>query len=265
MAGIPGGHHAVEEVYAPPDRLHNIGRSAHAHKIPGLVLRRIGQGHVQNAVHDLCLLPYRQTADAVALAVHLGALLHTPDPQVFIGAALVDAEEHLAGIHAVRQGVEAVMLRLAPPEPADCTLTGLLHVIIGGRVFHTLVEGHGNIAAQVGLDTHGLLRPHEDSPAIDVGGKCDALLGDLPQPCQGKYLKASGVRQDGAVPVHHFMEPSQCLHHAVSGAKMKVVGVGQLDLAFEVPQIVGAHRALDGPLGAYIHKDGGLYHTAVGT
>ena len=94
------------------------------------------------------------------------------------------------------------------------------------------------------------LRPHKDPPPVDVGGESDALLGDLPQSRQGKYLALSrtertwsgfciicgvnhksarkadrktrsylmfkvGIRQDGAVPVHHLVEPAQGLHHVI--------------------------------------------------
>ena len=156
------------------------------------------------------------------------------------------------------------MLLLAPPEPADRALAGLFDVAVGCRVLHALIEGHGDVAAQVGLDLHGLLRPHKDPPPVDVGGEGDALLGDLPQSRQGEHLEAAGIRQNGTVPVHHFVEPAQSLHHVIPRPEVEVVGIRQLDLALEVLQIVGADRPLDGSLSAYVHKDGGLDHTAVG-
>ena len=105
VAGIAGRHHAVEEVYAPPHALDDIGRRAHAHEVAGLVPGRMGQHHIQDAVHDVRRLPHRQAANAVAVAVQLGALLHAPDPQVLVGAALVDAEEQLAGVQAAGRGI----------------------------------------------------------------------------------------------------------------------------------------------------------------
>ena len=45
---------------------------------------------------------------------------------------------------------------------------------------------------------------------------------------------------------------------------MEVVGVGELDLAAHFLQVVGADTALDGSLGADIHKDRGLHRAAVG-
>ena len=44
-----------------------------------------------------------------------------------------------------------------------------------------------------------------------------------------------------------------------------MVGIAQLDLAAQlVPQIKGVDAALDGGLGAYVHKHRRLYHAAVG-
>ena len=71
------------------------------------------------SIHHLRGLPHRQAADGIAVAVQLGDLLHVPDPQIVIGAALVDAEEHLPGIDGIRQGVEPVVLRLAPLQPPE--------------------------------------------------------------------------------------------------------------------------------------------------
>ena len=37
-----------------------------------------------------------------------------------------------------------------------------------------------------------------------------------------------------------------------------MIGVGQLDLAADILQIVGGDRPLDGALGPYVHEHGGL-------
>ena len=76
-------------------------------------------------------------------------------------------------------------------------------------------------------------------------------------------MKPTGVGKDGAVPAHHGVEPSQLPDNIVAGAQVQVVGVAQLDLTPDLPQVVGGQPPLDGPLGAYVHKDGGLYLSAV--
>ena len=152
------------------------------------------------------------------------------------------------------------MLCNTAPQPPGRPLAGGLYILVGGRVLHTLVKGHGDVAAQVGLDAHGLLRAHKDAPAVDVGGEGDPLLGDFPQAGQGEDLKAPAVGEHGAVPVHKFVEPAHLADYPVPGAQVEVVGVGQLHLTANLLQIVGGHRPFDSPLGAHIHKHRGLDH-----
>ena len=71
-------------------------------------------------------------------------------------------------------------------------------------------------------------------------------------------MKSSAVRQDRAMPVHEFMQTTHLLHHIITGADMKVIGIGQLDLAVQLFQIMGRYAALDGRLGSHVHKDRGL-------
>ena len=220
--------------------------------------------HVDHLVHDLGRLANRQAADGEAVAVDLGDLLHVPGPQVGKRRALVDAEEHLPGVHRIRQTVEAVVLCLAPLQPAQSPLTAGLGVLIGSGVLHALVEGHGDVAAQIGLDLHGLLGAHENLVPIDVGGEIHALLLDLPQRRQGKHLEPAGVRQDRAVPVHELVKASHLPHDLIAGTQVQMVGVAQLDLAAHFFQIVGGDAALDGGLGAHVHENRRLDGTAVG-
>ena len=61
------------------------------------------------------------------------------------------------------------------------------------------------------------------------------------------------------------MEAAQLLHQLVAGAEVKMVGVGQLDLAANLFQVMGRHAALNGRLRTHIHKNRGLDSAAVGT
>ena len=100
--------------------------------------------------------------------------------------------------------------------------------------------------------------------AVDMGGEIDPLLLDLPQGGQGEHLKSAGVRQNGAVPVHKLVEAPHLPHDLIAGAQVQVVGVAELDLAPHLLQVVGGDAALDGGLGAHVHKDRGLNGAAVG-
>ena len=181
MPGVAGRHNAVEEVHTAGHALNDVAGRTHAHEIAGLIRRHIGLYLLNDVVHHIRGLPYRQAADGVAVAVQLGDLLHVPGPQVRVGGALVDAEQHLPGVDGVRQRVEPVVLRFAPRQPAQRPLTAGLGVVVGCRVLHAFVEGHGDVGTQVGLDAHALLRPHENAAAVQMTGKGDALLADLPQ------------------------------------------------------------------------------------
>ena len=75
------------------------------------------------------MIAHRQTADGVAVAVDLGDLLHMPGPKIREGGALVDAEQHLMGVHRIRQTVEPVMLHLAALEPAEGPLKESMDMI----------------------------------------------------------------------------------------------------------------------------------------
>jgi len=54
------------------------------------------------------------------------------------------------------------------------------------------------------------------------------------------------------------MEPPHLPDNPVPGPQVQVVCVGQLHLAANVLQILGAEGSFDGPLGPYIHKHRGL-------
>ena len=177
---------------------------------------------------------------------------------------MIDTKKHLLGIHCVGQGVEAIMLLLAPLQPPKSALAGGLGVLIGSGVLHALIEGHSNIAAQIRLDLHALLGAHKNTVTIKVRGESHALFIDLTKAGQGKHLKSTAVGKDRAIPVHELMETTHLTHHIVTGTEMEMIGVAQLDLTAQLLfQIKGIHAALNGSLCADIHKYRGLHFSAV--
>ena len=98
-----------------------------------------------------------------------------------------------------------------------------------------------------------------------MGGKINAFLLDSPEGCQGENLEAAGVRQDGPIPVHELVEAPHLPDEPVTGPEVEVVGVAQLDLAADLPEVERVHAPLDGGLGAHVHEHRGLDHAAVGT
>ena len=55
---------------------------------------------------------------------------------------------------------------------------------------------------------------------------------------QGKDLEAAGIGEDGPVPPHEFVEATHLAHHLVTGTQVEVIGVGQLNLAAYILQIL---------------------------
>ena len=104
-----------------------------------------------------------------------------PCPEVGKGCALIDAKQHLLWINGIWQAVEPVMLHLAALEPSKRPRYRRLGVLVTSRIFHTFIKGHGNVAAKIRLNLHGLLRSHENTMSVNMAGKGDALLLDLPQ------------------------------------------------------------------------------------
>ena len=254
MACVSGRHDAVEEVHAPGDAFDDITRRADTHEIACLFLRHIGFHCLDDLIHRLGALPYRQTADGISGQVQVGDLLHVLDAQISVGAALVDAPEHLPGIDRRFQSIEAGVFRLAAHQPTIGPADGGFHIIVGCGILDALVKGHADVRAEIRLDLHAFLRAHKDFPSVQVGGKIDALLPDFPQTGQREDLKAAGIGQNRPVPGHELMQPSKIVNNLVTGPQMQVVGVGKLHLTADVFQIGRAEGALDGPLSADIHK-----------
>src|SRR5699024_10705017 len=84
--------------------------------------------------------------------------------------------------------------------------------------------------------------------------KIYALLFDPPESRQGKHLKSAGVRENGPVPGHKFMEPSELLDQLVARTHMKMIRVGQLHLCFYCLQTVCAHRSLDSTHRSHVYE-----------
>ena len=228
MTAVAGGHDAVEEVHAARDALDDVPRRADAHEIARLVLRHILLDGLNRVVHLLMRLADGEAADGVARTVQLGYALHVLDAKVGENRALVYAEEHLAGIYGVRLGV---ILRKRPDaalQPAGRALAAGLDIVVGRGNLDALVEGHGYVAAEVGLYAHALLRAHEDVPPVDMGVEAHAVLAYLPQLGEGENLEASAVREYRAVPGHEFVQPAEGFDELVAGPDVQMIGVREL-------------------------------------
>ena len=258
MPRVPSGHYAVEEVHAEVNRLENVARCADPHQVARLIGGHIRFYRVDDAVHLLGFLADRQTADGVTVAVQFRDLLHMTDTQILISSALIDPEQHLVAVDGGIHGIQSCHFRLTAHQPTVGTRDAVLDILIRGRVLDALVERHGNGGREVRLDLHTFFRPHEDALAVDMGLEVDPLLFDFPQSCEGKDLKPAAIGEDGAIPVHEFMESPHIVNEVVARSDMEVVGIGQFDLTADLPQFHRIHAAFDCGAGPDVHKHGCL-------
>ena len=174
MRAVPQG--------GPPPAAEADGRGLKAafrdreHTLPRERLDRL-----EDLIHCLGRLADGKSADRVAWQIKFRDALHVVDTEINERRALVDAEQHLTGIDGVGQRVQTLQLRLGSLQPAIGALAGLLRVVVRRGIFHTLVERHRDIGAEIRLDAHALLRAHKDAPSVDVRRERDALLADLAQ------------------------------------------------------------------------------------
>src|SRR5439155_10579082 len=116
-----------------------------------------------------------------------------------------------------------------------------------------LVEGHGDVRAELLLDGDGAFRCEPMWRAIDVAGEDHPAFVDLSQVRQAEDLEAARVGENGSIPGHELVKPAQPRDPIGAGTKAKVVGVAQDDLGARGMQ-VGRGQALDRCLGAHGHE-----------
>ena len=91
-------------------------------------------------------------------------------------------------------------------------------------------------------------------PAVHVAIEAHALLLYFSQLGQGKNLKAAAVREDRPVPGHEAVQTAEAFYEPVARADVEVIGVGQLDLAAYILQILCRERTLYRALRADVHE-----------
>ena len=114
--------------------------------------------------------------------------------------------------------------------------------------FDAFVKGHDDIGPEGALDFHRALGAEHGGLATLAKGKGHALFGDFTI-FEAKYLKATGVGEDGFVPAHEVMQAAVPLYQGNALFIAHVVGVGQHHLGAGVGELIG-QNALHRGLGA---------------
>ena len=144
MSCVAARHDAVKKVYAAVNRLENIDGSTHTHQIADFVFGSERLDRLDYLIHNLGRLADSQSADCVAVEVKLCDFLHVIDSQVAVGAALIDAEQHLLRINRAFGLIKLVHFCNAPFQPACSSRNAVAGVLVGRRVFYALVERHSD-------------------------------------------------------------------------------------------------------------------------
>jgi hypothetical protein len=116
-----------------------------------------------------------------------------------------------------------------------------------------VIEGHGDVSAELPLNFHGTLRRERVEGPIHMTLKLDAVFFDPPKALQGKHLKPTGVGQHRAIPRGEPMEPAKTSNHLFARAQVQVVRVPQNDLGTGSTYIVGTETA-DDSVGSHRHE-----------
>ena len=254
IARISGRHHAIEHVDAAAHGLDDVLRSAHAHQITGLVDRQQRHREIQRMVALCFRLTYCQATHRIAVKADVHQSSGRTLAQVFVHAALHDAEQRIR----VLQVVETATRALGPAQAQLHRITGYL---LGSRVRRALVEDHRDVRIQRLLDAHRFLRRQKHLGAVDRRGKRHALLGDLALVRQREHLETTRVGEDGFVPANELVQATELLDDLQPRSQKQMKRVAQDDLGTDFANVPRRHR-LDRTIGAHRHERRRLHRAA---
>ena len=226
MAAVSRRVNAVKEIDTAVNALDDVCRCADAHKIGRLFLRKMRYDDIEDMIHLLMCLTDRESADGIAIEIHLRNRIGVLYPDVFEDAALVDAEEKLVRIYRIRQTVQPCHLCLTALEPAGRPLDRRENIAPVCKRRRAFVKGHSNRRAQVRLNLHRFLRSHENHAAIDMGMERNAFFFDLStRTGKAENLKSTGIGQNGTIPLHELVKPTHFFDELIAGPYMQVIGI----------------------------------------
>src|SRR5262245_3829878 len=148
-ARIPRGQHAIEKVVTTAYGVDQILRSTHAHQVPRPISREKRSGIRADFIQRFFSLAHGQPAHSESIKGEARQFIRAVGPQLRVNAALDDCEKGHAVFCSRPQG------SLSPPDRAS---GGRATVIKAGRLRNTLVEDHGDIAAESLLNGDDFLR-----------------------------------------------------------------------------------------------------------
>ena len=90
-----------------------------------------------------------QSADGVAVQIHLCDLSGMGAPDIRINAALIDTKEHLLGVECPLSGIQLIHLHLTALQPACGSVHGLFDIGLLRYRRRTLIKSHRDRRSQI--------------------------------------------------------------------------------------------------------------------
>ena len=268
VAGVAGRQHAIEQIDAVGHAFHEVVRHSRPHQIPHAVVRQQRRGARRHLVHDVHRLAHAQAADGVAVEPEGHRLPRAALPKAAVDAPLHDAELHLTGVGRLAVEARGIVADrektgAAPAGPAQGPPHRGLGLRLRHRVARALVEHHGDIGPEPGLDVRGALRGQPLPAAVEMRPKPDAVLVDVPAVAEAEHLVAPAVGQDRPVPADEAVQAAGPRHEPGAGTQMQVIGVGEDELRPQAED-VAMRQSLDGPPRAHRRERRGPDHPVRG-
>ena len=111
----------------------------------------------------------------------------------------------------------AVMGGPGTPCPAGGEFLRGQGIVIRCWVRNALIQHHGDIGAECGLDLNGFFWGQHVSAAIQMRLKEYAFLGKLTQTGQAVDLKPATIGENGTLPMHKTVQTTEILNERVGG------------------------------------------------
>jgi hypothetical protein len=197
----------VEDVFGVTD----------SHEVPGFVGGEEGGGVSDHGVLHFGGFADADAADGNSIEGEFGDGSGAFGSEVLVDSTLDDSEDCLAFFSSG----EVAM------RPSVGALHGGGGFVSGAGVGWTLVEHHGNVDSELGLDLDAPFWCEEVGGAIEMGFEFDAIVVDGAHVAEGHDLEASGVGEDGSFPVHEVMESTEFFDEVCAGPEGEVVGVAE--------------------------------------
>ena len=250
IAGNARGQNAIEHVDAARDEFDHLGGCAEPHRVPRLVAREMRFGDFDGAEHFGFGFTDAYAADGIAVEFEGDKSFCAFFAQVWIDAALDDAEDHLAG---------SARLFTAFGGPAHRAFDGGAKFARRAGVRWAIIENHGDVGTEFALNLHRFFRAEKKKRAIEMGAEFDAMRLDLPNCGKAEDLEAAAVSKDRELPIDEIMQATRGADDVHPGTDMEMIGVAEDDLSTQFSEFAGVD-GFDAALCANGHENWSVHH-----